>query len=390
MTAATSTSPTRVHLQTPGSPEAGAPTTASPRSFHETIPGHAATPLVHLTDLAASLGVGDIMVKDEQSRLGLPSFKVLGGSWAVNRLVASIAGEPVLGRTWDDLLEWSERIAPRTLVTATDGNHGRGVARMAHLLGFSALVLVPNDMVAARIDAIASEGADVEVVDGDYDMAVARAAELGAQDDWHTVADVATEAGDEVPRWVMDGYATIFEEVMEQAPGPPSSLFIQAGVGALAGAATAYFEARHPDMRVAVVEPLSAACLLESSLSGGPLSLDNSQGSMMAGLNCGTPSSVAWPVLDRRVSAFIAIDDDVCGEAMRRLADVGIVAGESGAAALAGLMAVSTREDVRCALGLDSSSRVLVLNTEGATDPDNYEAVVGRTVSEVEASHPAR
>lgn len=336
------------------------------------------TPLTALSELASALDVGAIMVKDEQSRLGLPSFKVLGGSWAINRLVGAVAGSEVPARSWEELLAQAEQIGPRTLVTATDGNHGRGVARMAGLLGFAAVVLVPDDMVRVRIDAIASEGAEVVVVDGDYDVAVAQAATMGHRQRWHTVADVGTEPGDQVPRWVMDGYATIFDEVMEQAPEPPDVLFIQAGVGALAAAAAMSLHRHVPDMRVAVVEPLSAACLLESAVAGAPVSLATSQGSMMAGLNCGAPSSVAWPLLDEQVDAFIAIDDDVCGQAMRALAGVGIVSGESGAAGLAGLMAVAGRSDVRDRLRLDVSSRVLVLNTEGATDPANYEAVVGQ------------
>lgn len=353
------------------------------------MPGYRPTELFHLPEVAASIGVADVVVKDEQRRLGLPSFKILGGSWAIHRLLSSLAGEPVLGRSFADLRAVADDLAPRTLVTATDGNHGRGVAHVARLLGLSAMVVVPDDMVAPRIEAIRSEGAEVLVEDGDYDAAVARAAEIGASSDrCHTVADVATTPDDEVPAWVMEGYDTIFDEVVEQTSEALTTLVVQAGVGALAGAAASYFEARQPDLRVGVVEPLTAACLLESALAGEPVSLASSQGSMMAGLNCGSPSSVAWPVIARRTSAFLAVDDHEAAEAMRRLADRGIVAGESGAAGLAGLLVAARDPAAREALRLGPEARVLLLNTEGATDPANYHEIVGRAADDVGAGTP--
>lgn len=372
------TATTRVHLQRAGEPRTTEGAGSGPRLFHRSMPRYEVTDLISLPDLAAEIGVAEIMVKDESQRFGLPSFKILGGSWAVHRLLSSMAGEPVLGRGFDDLLAIAERLAPLTLVTATDGNHGHGVARMAKALGLSAVVVAPADMVASRRVAIASEGAEVRVVDGNYDHAVRTAADLALSNPtWHLVADVAFTEGDEVPRWVMEGYYTIFDEVDEQLPQPPTTLFVQTGVGALAGAALGYYEACNPELRSAIVEPLTAACLYASAVAGRLVSLDESQGSMMAGLNCGTPSSVAWPTIHARTSAFVAIDDDVCADAMRVLAKYDVVAGESGAAGLAGLLAVVDDRAARQALGIDASSRILTVNTEGATDPDNYHHIVG-------------
>lgn len=375
-----------LHLQRPHAPTSSSSLSGATRLFHRTIPGYEVTPVVHLTDVAESVGVADVMVKDESSRFGLPSFKILGGSWAVHRLLSRLADEPVLGRGYEDLRALAADLAPLTLVTATDGNHGRGVARMASLLALDSVVVVPNDMVSARIDAIRSEGAKVIVHDGDYDQAVCHAAALAAErEQWHVVADVATSADDEVPRWVIEGYETIFEEISWEVQSPPTAVFVQAGVGALAAAATGYYEVADPAVRIAVVEPVTAACLLESARRSELTSLASSQGSMMAGLNCGTPSSVAWPRVRARTTAFLAVEDQLSGEAMRLMADAGIVSGESGAAGLAGLLALADHQPARHALGLGPDARVLLLNTEGATDPDNYRRLVGRGPNEVVA-----
>lgn len=347
-----------------------------PRAFHRTMPGYRQTRLVHAADLAGQLGIGELWIKDESRRLELPSFKVLGGSWAVHRLLMDRAGEPFAGRGWDDLRRVSARLAPLTLCTATDGNHGRGVARMARLLGLDAVVYIPDDMVPARRAAIESEGATVVVNPGDYDTAVAHAAGEAVEHGWEVVADVAYDGYQEVPRWVMDGYDTIFDECDEQLPGPPDAVFVQAGVGALAGATVQHYASMGHDTRFAAVEPLQAACLLESARAGRPVTLENSQGSIMAGLNCGTPSTVAWPRLFAHLDAYIAIPDERAVEAMRLLADHDVESGESGAAGLGGLLEVAGLSEAREALGLGQRARVLVLNTEGATDPDAYRRIV--------------
>jgi diaminopropionate ammonia-lyase len=259
---------------------------------------------------------------------------------------------------------------------------------MAKLLGFGAVVYVPTGTAQARIEAIESEGARVVVDPGNYDDAVDRAAREAAQNGWLAIADVARDADDRVPDWVMDGYDTIFDEADEQLPGPPTVVFLQAGVGALTGAGLRHYlraasasGAVRP--RFATVEPLSAACLLESADAGELLTIDAGQESIMAGLNCGTPSSGAWPVIEATVDVYLAVPDDLARQAMRRLADAGIVSGESGAAGLAGLLAALEDPEAREALHLDEQARVLLLNTEGATDPDAYAEIVGRTAEEV-------
>ena len=381
--------PTRFHLQQVAPVAVEGKRDVEPRPYHRTFPGYRQSSLTSLPRLATQLGVAEVLVKDESERFGLPSFKILGGSWAVNRLIWQLRGESPQGRTFDDLHAAAAELGEATLVTATDGNHGRGIARMARLLGLAAHVMVPNDMVAFRREAIASEGAAVEIIDGDYDVAVRAAANYAsASADRHLVADVALTDTDHVPRWVMDGYHTILDEIGEQIDGRPDAIFIQAGVGALAGAAIDYYARRAPDVRAAVVEPLTAACLFESAVAGTSVSLDESQGSMMAGLNCGTPSSVAWPLTAGRATAFIAIDDELAGDAMRLLADAGIVAGESGAAGIAGLIAAARDDETREVLGLDEHARVLTINTEGVTDPENYRRIVGAKADELLEESP--
>lgn len=293
--------------------------------FHRSLPGYAPTPLVEAPHAAAALGVERVLVKDESGRLGLPSFKILGASWAAHR---ALAGQ-------------------HTLTCATDGNHGRAVARVAHLLGLGAIVFVPADMVAARRGAIAGEGADVRVVDGTYDEAVEAAAALAGPD---VLVVQDTGAGD-VPAWVIDGYGTIGAEIDAE----PDLVAVQIGVGSFAAAMVRRFAGT----RIVGVEPASAACALASIEAGAPAEVPGPHDSVMAGLNCGNVAPAAWPAFSRGIEAFAAIDDARAHEAVRLLAADGITAGESGAAGLAGLLAF--REQ----LGLPPS--VLVVNTEGAT-----------------------
>jgi diaminopropionate ammonia-lyase len=381
------TGPTRVLVATPTDDLPQLEVGARPRDLHRTLPGYAVTPLHRLGALAAEAGLGEVWVKDESLRLGLPSFKILGGAWAVHRLVLEQAGRELAGTGIDDLRAAAATLGEVTLATATDGNHGRGVARMARLLGFGAVVFVPTGTAQARIDAIESEGAKVVVDPGNYDDAVDRAAREAAEHGWFAVADVARDEDDRVPDWVMDGYDTIFDEADEQLPGPPTVVFLQAGVGALTGAGLRHYllaaATGAPRPRFATVEPLSAACLLESAAAGELLTIDAGQESIMAGLNCGTPSSGAWPVIEATVDVYLAVPDDLAREAMRQLAEAGIVSGESGAAGLAGLLAALEDPAAREALHLDGGARVLLLNTEGATDPDAYVEIVGRSPEEV-------
>jgi diaminopropionate ammonia-lyase len=382
------TGPPRVLLATPSDEPPPIEAGLRPRDLHRTLPGYEVTPLHRLDGLAEEAGLAEVWVKDESLRLGLPSFKILGGAWAVHRLVLQQAGRELEGTGIEDLREAAATLGEVTLATATDGNHGRGVARMAKLLGFGAVVYVPTGTAQGRIEAIESEGAKVVVDPGNYDDAVDRAAREAAEHGWLAVADVARDEEDRVPDWVMDGYDTIFDEADEQLPGPPTAVFLQAGVGALTGAGLRHY-LRTADAsgdirpRFATVEPLSAACLLESADAGELLTIDAGQESIMAGLNCGTPSSGAWPVIEASVDVYLAIPDELARQAMRRLADAGIVSGESGAAGLAGLLAALEDPEAREALHLDEASRVLILNTEGATDPEAYLEIVGRTPEDV-------
>jgi diaminopropionate ammonia-lyase len=303
---------------------------AGPLEFHRALPGYAPTPLVEAPEAADALGVRRVLVKDESSRLGLPSFKILGASWAIHRALA-------------------ERPATTRLACATDGNHGRAVARMARLLGLEATVLVPASMIEARRAAIAAEGAQVEVVDGSYDDAVERVARLDAL----VIQDTAWPGYETVPAWVIDGYATIGAEIDVQ----PDVVAVQIGVGSFAAAMVRRFAGA----RIVGVEPVSAACALASVEAGEPVEVPGPHDSAMAGLNCGRVSPVAWPVVRRGIEAFCTVSDDRAREAVRLLARDGITAGESGAAGLAGLLAF--REE----LALPGDGTVLVVNTESDT-----------------------
>jgi diaminopropionate ammonia-lyase len=333
-----------------------------------------ATPLVEAPGLAADLGVSRLWCKDESARLGLPSFKILGASWAVYRLLTErLGGEPEWA-TLDDLRAAIAPLLPLSLVAATDGNHGRAVARMAKLLGLGAHVLVPAGTADARITGIESEGARVDVVDGTYDDAVAESARL-ADDHTLVVSDTSWEGYTEVPSWVIEGYATIFAEVDEalvevDAPAP-DLVVVPMGVGALTAAVVAYYSAHST---VVAVEPLDAACGLESAAAGGPTEVPGPHESIMAGLNCGNVSVIAWPAVAAGVDVFVAVPDADAEQAMRDLDTIGIEAGETGGAALAGLRALAASDEWRV---LVTGKDVLVLCTEGATDPAGYEARVG-------------
>ncbi len=361
------------------------PPTPEPLRFHERLPGYEPSPLLSAPGIAAALGVARVLVKDESSRFGLPSFKILGASWAVYRAVLEKLGDPLPAwETFDQLGELLAPIKPLSLAAATDGNHGRAVARMAALLGLGADILVPEGTSDARIAAIASEGARVTVVDGDYDETIRRSA-AEASDDCLVISDTSWPGYDRVPRWIIEGYGTVMREVQGalDATGDRIDLAAaQIGVGAFACAVVQHL--RSPDAvghtAIVGVEPLDADCALESARAGTVVSVPGPHRSIMVGLNCGTPSLIAWPVLSRGIDVFVAIEDERAREAMRLLAKEGIVSGESGASGLGGLLEVLTgpsAEDARRSLGVDGGSTVLVVSTEGATDPQAYRQIVG-------------
>ncbi len=370
-----------------------------PREFHRRLPRYAPSPLVPLPSLAADLGIAHLWLKDESSRFGLPAFKVLGASWAVYReMSARLGGEPCWA-TLDDLRATFAPLRPMTLATATDGNHGRAVARVARLFGFDARIFVPAGTAAARIDGIQSEGAAVTLVDGSYDDAVERAkAEAGPA--CTVVSDTSWDGYTTIPTFVAEGYSTILLEVDDAlaaagAP-PPSLVMVQIGVGALAAAVAGHYRsASLPASRRATlvgVEPVGAACVMESVEAGGMVSVSGPQDSIMAGLNCGTPSQVAWPAMRDGIAALIELGDGRSIEAMRRLAAEGVVSGETGASGLGGLLELLNGDgaaEARERLAIGPQASALVISTEGATDPEMYARLVGESPDSVRARRRA-
>jgi diaminopropionate ammonia-lyase len=346
------------------------PSPQRPIDVHRRLPGYAPTPLVDCRSIARELGLAAVWVKDESSRLGMPSFKILGASYAIYRALAERLGGIADWSGIRDLAKAVEPLRPLTLVAATDGNHGHAVSRMARLLGLDAKVYVPAGTARARIAAIAGEGAAVEVVDGDYDTAVRRSAE--DESPRHMViSDTSWEGYERVPAWVVDGYTTIFDEVSQT----PDLVVVPVGVGALAAATVRRCRELPEPPRILGVEPASAACVLASLKAGRIVAVPGPHPSIMAGLNCGTPSRIAWPRLRRGLDAVVAIPDERARAAMRALAAEGVVSGETGAAALGGLYAAL--DDLREPWGLGPATKVLVLSTEGATDPGAYADIVG-------------
>jgi diaminopropionate ammonia-lyase len=346
-------------------------------AVHRRLPGYEPTPLLELAGIAQSLGLGRFWLKDESHRLGLPAFKIMGASWAVINAVQQRLG--IGGDDWstlDDLAALAQPIRPMTLACATDGNHGRAVARMARWLGFAAVILVPHDMAEARIAAIQSEGAEVRVIDGSYDDAVDASADL-ASDRCMVISDTAWPGYEDVPRWVIEGYSTILWEVddalAEWGERGPDLVVVQIGVGALAAAVVRHYRRPGVDPRPVIVgvEPARAACMTASIEAGEPVQIQGPHDSIMSGLNCGVPSPLAWPIVSRGIDVFVAIEDERARVAMRDLAGNGVVAGECGAAGLAGLRAL---RDLGAWPG--GVRRALVISSEGATDPAAWERVV--------------
>ncbi len=355
-------------------PQFSAPKRPSPRWFHRRLPGYAPTPLHDVAAIAQQLGLGRVLVKDESSRLGLPAFKMLGASWASYRALCERLGrDPGEWGTEEDLARALAPLRPLTLATATDGNHGRAVARIARMLGFSSRIWVPSNTAQARIDAIVDEGAEVIVSSGGYDQAVAESA-AAADDSTLIVSDTSWPGYESIPAWVIDGYSTILDEVDEQVGAmgiaAPDAVVVPIGVGAFAAAVAGHYRAEGAPRPILVgVEPVDAACIQASAEAGEIVTLEGEQLSIMAGLNCGTPSRVAWPTVSRSYAFLTTVSDGQAVEAMRTLARNGIESGESGAASLAGLDVLVTSG--KCPeLGADAT--VVLISTEGVTNPEFY------------------
>ena len=365
----------------------GAPAADEVERFLRHRPNYTPTPLHQLPALAAALGVASIAVKDEGHRLGLGSFKALGGSYAVIRLVLEEAGRH-LGRSVDvsELRDPAVRAvaAKITVACATDGNHGRSVAQGAQFVGAQAAIFVHEGVSEERATAIARFGAHIIRAKGNYDDSVAEAARAAARNGWLTVSDTSWPGYEHIPGLVMQGYVALAREALRDLPKPPTHVFLQAGVGGFAAAIAGHLAVLLANDRptVTVVEPSRAACVLQSAQAGRPVRVEAGPPTVMAMLECYEPSLVAWRILSRVADAFMAIDDADAIAMMNRLArpsgdDPAIVSGESGGVGLAGLASIAENASAREALKLDGHSRVLVVNTEGATDPVRYRRFVG-------------
>ena len=323
--------------------------------FHRGLAGYAPTRLVDLPALAAELGVGRVLVKDESHRLGLPAFKSLGASWAIDRVLRAR-----LGTDGD-----ADGSSPVTLVAATDGNHGRAVARFSRLLGHRARIFVPDGVHPAAVQAIRDEGADVTTVPADYDEAVRSATRYAADTGGILVQDTAWHGYEEVPGWIVDGYSTLFCELDDQLADlgveQPGMLLVPTGVGSLLHAALTHYRKHptRPDPAVVVsVEPVEAACVQASIAAGHPVSVVTGH-TIMAGLNCGTVSSLAWPSIQRGLDAAATVTDDQATSAARDLAENGVPVGPCGAAPLAAAQTLAATRQV------SSGTTLVLIATEG-------------------------
>lgn len=352
---------TRIRYSNPTA--ASAQTSATPAAaFHRTISGYRATPLTDFPSLAAEFGVGHVYVKDEQNRFGLPAFKALGASWAIARIIWDAAGRAGLPTTFDELRAAAQSVPHLTLVTATDGNHGRAVARVAAMLGLRARIFVPDGVSASARDAIRSEGADLIELPEIYDDAVrAAAASVDPATD-RLVQDTSWDGYTDVPQWIVDGYSTLFDEVAQQASAPADLIVIPTGVGSLLQSAVE--DGR--GARLLCVEPTTAACVAASLSTGHPVTVDTSAPTAMAGLNCGSLSEIAWPHLQAGVTAAVVVDDDQTAQAAAELATGGVHAGPCGAASLAGLRVAWSDPEVWGALGLTADSTIVLVSTESS------------------------
>ena len=365
------------------------------RTFHESFPQYSKTPLASLDQMAGYLGLDSIYVKDESYRFGLNAFKVLGGSFSMARYIAKETGKKVEDLPYNVLTSEAlkKEFGQATFFTATDGNHGRGVAWAANKLGQKAVVFMPKGSTKTRLQNILDENAQATIEEVNYDECV-RMAAAAAKETPHgvVVQDTAWDGYEEIPSWIMQGYGTMAmeadDQLSEDGCGRPTHVFIQAGVGSLAGAVQGYFANRYPENppKVIVVEAESAACLYKGAAKkdGSIQIVDGDMPTIMAGLACGEPNTLSWDILKNHVDTFTACPDWVARKGMRMLSaplkgDPQVISGESGAAPfglLASLMTMEEYKDLREHLELDRDSKVLLFSTEGDTDPDRYKQIV--------------
>lgn len=362
------------------------------RDFHRTFPEYEATPLADLKNLARVLGLGSIHVKDESYRFGLNAFKVLGGSYALGSFIAKRLGMDISELPYEKMVseDLRKKLGELTFVTATDGNHGRGIAWTASRLHQKAVVYMPRGSSPERLRNIQALGAEASITDMNYDEAVDFARSQGEKNGWIMVQDTAWEGYEEIPKTIMQGYTTMALEAVEQLQGEkPTHIFLQAGVGAMSGAVTGFFTDYYGEEDrpvITIVEPDQADCLYRTALTNdGKLhTVTGPMHSIMAGLCCGVPCTLGWNILKDHSDNFISIPDTIAAKGMRILGnpmgdDPRVISGESGAATLGFLARVMTDErlsDLKETIGLDKDSRVLLISTEGDTDRENYRRIV--------------
>ncbi|MGF6555492.1 diaminopropionate ammonia-lyase [Pseudomonas sp. S30_BP2TU TE3576] len=351
-----------------------------------------ATPLEKLPALAAAMGVSELWVKDESARSELGSFKALGAPIALVRLILRVFPEQRFEANRLLSGEYKEALTDFTVISATDGNHGRGLAAAAKSIGCRCVIVLHANVSIEREEAIAAYGAEIVRIAGNYDESVEKAASLAVENEWTVVSDTSYEGYEEIPRDVMQGYGTIAAEIVEQTPqaGPNESafthVFLQGGVGGLAAGIASYFWELYGAKRPAfiMVEPQQADCLYQSAVSGEAAKSQGSVDSVMAGLACGETSPLAWKFLKESVDHFMTIEDSAAVDAMRILAlgknqDIPLVAGESAVAGLAGLIHILKSPSLAADVGINAKSRILLISTEGATAPSVYAELVGET-----------
>ena len=368
----------------------GSGATARAVTFHRSLPVYEPTPLADLKCLAAGLGLGRIAVKDESKRFGLNAFKGLGTSYSVARYLAQYLDLPESEMTYETLQkpEYRERLRGVTLVTATDGNHGRGIAWAAKLFGLFAHVFMPKGSSPERLANIRGLGAEAAFTNYNYDDAVRYAAQMAKEKGWVLIQDTAFEGYTEIPLRIMQGYTTLAHEAMEQYDDMPTHIFLQAGVGSLPAAITGYFATHYGEKRpvITIVEPNRADCIYRTAAAsdGERHFVTGEINSIMAGLSCGEPSPIAWEILKDYADHFVSVPEWVAAKGMRILGnplddDPRVVSGESGAVTtglVAELMQNRSLDYLRDRIGLNKASRILCISTEGDTDRTNYRRVV--------------
>lgn len=368
------------------------------QQFHASFPMYQMTPLAVLKDTAKELGLGAIYLKDESYRFGLNAFKVLGGSYAIGNYLATRLGLDISELPFEKMIsdEVKEKLGEITFVTATDGNHGRGVAWTANQLKQHSVVYMPKGSAKERLDNILAEGADASITDMNYDEAVRLANSQAEEKGWVMVQDTAWEGYEDIPAWIMQGYGTMGYEAREQLPEKPTHIFLQAGVGSMAGAITGFFANVYGEERpiITIVEPNKADCLFRTAeADDGELHfVTGDMDTIMAGLACGEPCSIGWKVLRSYADNFISSPDYTAAKGMRILgnpagSDKKVISGESGAATMGCVAEIMTNpalKEIKEALKLNEESKVLLISTEGDTDKENYRAIVwdGRNPSD--------